>query len=110
MELKTRFLDKFSHEERYENDPEFTCWVSSKFRDAEKLSISLKIELWTYWFKRNDEEELTEEVAEFFRIKINLFDYETPLCKEFNYLLKIDDDILTGDLPGFKTSKEFKNT
>lgn len=42
-----------------------------------------------------------------------MFEYETPLCKEFkefNYLLKIDEDVLTGDLSGFKTYKVFTNT
>ncbi|PWA81883.1 VIER F-box protein 2 [Artemisia annua] len=61
----------------------------------------------------DDEEELTEEVAELFRIETNLFEYETPLCKEFkefNYLLKIDEDVLTSELSGFKTYEEFKNT
>lgn len=41
-----------------------------------------------------------------FRIETNLFDYETPMCKtfdEFNYLLKIDTDLFTKDLPEFKT-------
>lgn len=35
------------------------------------------------------------------------------MCKEFNefnYLLKIDADVFTGDLPGFKTYETFKNT
>ncbi|GJT62231.1 VIER F-box protein 2, partial [Tanacetum coccineum] len=42
----------------------------------------------------------------------NLFDYETPLCekfKEFNYLLKIDPDLLTKDIEGFKTYGEYKD-
>ncbi|GJZ99692.1 hypothetical protein Tco_0672243 [Tanacetum coccineum] len=45
-------------------------------------------------------------------IKINLFDYETPLCeefKEFNYLLKIDPDLLTKDVEGFKTYEDYKD-
>nr|GFB75991.1 hypothetical protein [Tanacetum cinerariifolium] len=51
-----------------------------------------------------------QEIDEIFRIEINLFDYETSLCekfKEFNYLLKIDLDLLTKDIEGFKTYKEF---
>ncbi|GKA05473.1 hypothetical protein Tco_0684593 [Tanacetum coccineum] len=53
-----------------------------------------------------------QEISEIFRIEINLFDYETSLCeefKEFNYLLKIDPDLLTKDIEGFKTYEEFKD-
>ncbi|GJT87081.1 hypothetical protein Tco_1068798 [Tanacetum coccineum] len=53
-----------------------------------------------------------QEIGEIFRIETNLFDYETPMCKEFkefNYLLKIDLDLLTKDIEGFKTYKEFKD-
>ncbi|GKD49088.1 hypothetical protein Tco_1278064, partial [Tanacetum coccineum] len=45
-------------------------------------------------------------------IETNLFDYETPLCKkfkEFNYLLKIDHDLLTKYIEGFKTYDEYKD-
>nr|GEX44215.1 hypothetical protein [Tanacetum cinerariifolium] len=57
---------------------------------------------------RDDEQELSE----IFRIETNLFDYETPLCekfKEFNYLLKIDSDVLTNDIVGFKTYDKYKD-
>ncbi|GJU60100.1 hypothetical protein Tco_1237866 [Tanacetum coccineum] len=53
-----------------------------------------------------------QEIGEIFRIETNLFDYETSLCeefKEFNYLLKIDPDLLTKDIKGFKTYEEFKD-
>ncbi|GJV15608.1 hypothetical protein Tco_1360931 [Tanacetum coccineum] len=46
------------------------------------------------------------------RIETNLFDYETPMCekfKEFNYLLKIDPNVLTKDIEGFKTYDEYKD-
>ncbi|GJU04175.1 hypothetical protein Tco_1114513 [Tanacetum coccineum] len=74
--------------------------------------------LWIYWIRGDDEVELTDEesddedeIAEVFRIDTNIFDYETPLCSafnEFNYLLKVDPDLLTkddrycngGNLPG----------
>ncbi|GKA24255.1 hypothetical protein Tco_0710288 [Tanacetum coccineum] len=49
-----------------------------------------------------------DEIVEIFRIETNIFDFETPLCKafnEFNYLLKIDTDLLTHNIPGFKTYK-----
>nr|GEV26968.1 hypothetical protein [Tanacetum cinerariifolium] len=53
-----------------------------------------------------------QEIDEIFKIQTNLFDYKTPLCgefKEFNYLLKIDTDLLTKDIEGFKTYEEFKD-
>ncbi|GJT83297.1 hypothetical protein Tco_1057639 [Tanacetum coccineum] len=53
-----------------------------------------------------------QEIGEIFRIETNLFDYETPLCekfREFNYLLKIDPDVLTNDIEGFKTYDEYKD-
>ncbi|GKD65884.1 hypothetical protein Tco_1307992 [Tanacetum coccineum] len=53
-----------------------------------------------------------QEIGEIFRIETNLFNYETPLSKEFkefNYLLKIDRDLLMKDIKGFKTYKEFKD-
>nr|GEV24348.1 hypothetical protein [Tanacetum cinerariifolium] len=53
-----------------------------------------------------------QEIGEIFYIETNLFDYDTPLCeefKEFNYLLKIDPDILTKDIEGINTYEEFKN-
>ncbi|GKA59569.1 hypothetical protein Tco_0758882 [Tanacetum coccineum] len=69
----------------------------------------------------DDEVELTDEesfdsdddeVAKIFRIETNVFDFETPLCrafKEFNYLLQIYPDVLTKDIDGFKTYKEYKD-
>ncbi|GJW95214.1 hypothetical protein Tco_0174886 [Tanacetum coccineum] len=56
----------------------------------------------------NDE----QEIREIFRIETTLFNYETPVCekfKEFNYLLKIDPDLLTKDIEGFKTYEEYKD-
>ncbi|GJR05886.1 hypothetical protein Tco_0528870 [Tanacetum coccineum] len=70
----------------------------------------------------DDEVELTDEessdfddedkVAKNFKIKTNVFDFETPLCrafKEFNYLLHIDPNVLTKDIEGFKTYEEYKD-
>ncbi|GJU06107.1 hypothetical protein Tco_1122537 [Tanacetum coccineum] len=78
--------------------------------------------LWIYWARGDNEVELTDEessdsddedeVAKIFRIETNLFDFEMPLCKafkEFNYLLQIDPDVLTKDIDGFKTYKEYKD-
>ncbi|GJT57474.1 hypothetical protein Tco_0992528 [Tanacetum coccineum] len=52
------------------------------------------------------------EIAKIFRIKTDIFDFETPLCKvfnEFNYLLKIDTDVFTHDIQGAKTYEEYEN-
>ncbi|GKD31887.1 hypothetical protein Tco_1242665, partial [Tanacetum coccineum] len=68
----------------------------------------------------DDEVELTDEessdnkdeIAKVFRIDTNIFDYETPICStfnEFNYLLKVDSDLLTKDIMGFKTYDDYKN-
>ncbi|GJV60157.1 hypothetical protein Tco_1466257 [Tanacetum coccineum] len=45
-------------------------------------------------------------------IETDIFHFETPLCKafkEFNYLYQIDVDVLTKDIPGFKTYEEYKD-
>ncbi|GKE16680.1 hypothetical protein Tco_1424257 [Tanacetum coccineum] len=45
-------------------------------------------------------------------IETDVFDYETPLCltfNEFNYLLKVDPDLLTKDIMGFKTYEDYKD-
>ncbi|GJS74777.1 hypothetical protein Tco_0707618 [Tanacetum coccineum] len=65
-------------------------------------------------FSDSDDKRLINkgEVAKIFRIETNIFDFETPICKafdKFNYLLKIDTDLLTCDILGFKTYDEFKN-
>ena len=55
---------------------------------------------------------MEDEEGELFRIETNLFDYETPICKEFNefnYLLKIDTDLFIKDLSGFMTFEVFKH-
>ncbi|GJT22465.1 hypothetical protein Tco_0892402 [Tanacetum coccineum] len=70
--------------------------------------------------KGDDEVELTDEessedeneITKVFRIDTNIFDYETPLCSafnEFNYLLKVDPDLLTKDIVGFKTYEDYKD-
>ncbi|GJZ65964.1 hypothetical protein Tco_0622660 [Tanacetum coccineum] len=61
--------------------------------------------------KEDDNLNETENVPEIFKIKGNLFDFETPLCEafnEFNYLLKIDTDLFTYNVQNFKTYDEYK--
>ncbi|GJX84776.1 hypothetical protein Tco_0335550 [Tanacetum coccineum] len=83
--------------------------------------------LWEFWIKSNDHEGVAndgffdaeegnnddeQEIAEIFRIETNLFDYETPLCtefKEFNFLLKVDPELVTYDIEGTKTYEEYEN-
>nr|GEX39372.1 hypothetical protein [Tanacetum cinerariifolium] len=66
----------------------------------------------------NDNEEMEAEerddpddIAEIFKIKGNLFDYETPLCKafnDFNYILKIYMGLFTFDIQGISTYEEYE--
>ncbi|GJS84783.1 hypothetical protein Tco_0751324, partial [Tanacetum coccineum] len=53
-----------------------------------------------------------DEVAEIFRIKTNVSDFETPFCKvfkEFNCLLEIDPDVFTKNIDGFQTYDDYKD-
>ncbi|GJS13487.1 hypothetical protein Tco_0407959 [Tanacetum coccineum] len=105
----------------------FEKWLALKFTSHMMMDPFTKNDLWDYWKKGDDQEVLTDEafsdleeayndgeqeIAEIFRIKTNQFDLETPLCKafsEFNYLLKIDTDLFTSDIPGIKKYDKFKN-
>ncbi|GJQ92120.1 hypothetical protein Tco_0003259 [Tanacetum coccineum] len=98
-----------------------------KFCNHSTMDWYMKNALWMHWIRGDDEEVLTnkelsdleethmndnDEVAEIFRIETNIFDFKTPMCKafkEFNYLLKIDTDLLTHDIPGFKTYYKYEN-
>ncbi|GJV68042.1 hypothetical protein Tco_1483551 [Tanacetum coccineum] len=91
------------------------------------IDLFTKGALWDYWKLGSDEIEPTnektfdlevtnwddeQEIGEIFKIETKLFDYETPMCKnfkEFNYLLKIDPDVLTSDIVRFKTYDEYKD-
>ncbi|GJS54804.1 hypothetical protein Tco_0628166 [Tanacetum coccineum] len=58
-----------------------------------------------------NEDDDPDDIAKNFKIKDNLFDFETPLCKafnEFNYLLKINTDTFTFDIQGIKTYEEYE--
>ncbi|GJY44964.1 hypothetical protein Tco_0433177 [Tanacetum coccineum] len=106
---------------------DFTEWLTSKFCNHMTMDWYTKNALWLYWIRGYNEEVLTDEElsdleeekvseekenAEIFRIETDIFDFETPLCKsfkEFNHLPQIDVDVLTGDLPGFKTYEDYKD-
>ncbi|GKA68004.1 hypothetical protein Tco_0767921, partial [Tanacetum coccineum] len=97
------------------------------FVNYKTMDIFTKGALRDYWKMGSDEIEPTndassdleetdhddeQEIGEIFRIETNLFNYETPLCKEFkefNYLLKIDPDLFTKYIEGFKTYEEYKD-
>ncbi|GJX94210.1 hypothetical protein Tco_0348796 [Tanacetum coccineum] len=115
-----------------------TTWLIRSYKKQFEEYIEIKrrlelsnlitiIQLWLYWIRGDDEvliddefsdleeEDLREgnEIAEIFKIETNIFLFETPLCKEFkefNNILHIDVDVLTGDLPVFETYADFKNT
>ncbi|GKE39742.1 hypothetical protein Tco_1463147 [Tanacetum coccineum] len=100
--------DLFTYEVKVANIP-----CNSKMDDDSELESDDDI-------GGDDEVELTDEessdnddeIAKVFRINTNIFDYETPLCStfnEFNYLLKVDPDILTKDIIGFKTYEDYKD-
>ncbi|GJR15346.1 VIER F-box protein 2 [Tanacetum coccineum] len=129
MEIKRR-LEVNGINTDVECDPtnvEFLKWLASKFNNHKTMDWYTKNALWLYWKRGDDEEVLTydelsdlkeeslredTDIVEIFRIETDIFDFETPLCKEFkefNHLLQIDVDMLIGDLPGFKTCEDYKN-
>nr|GEU59448.1 ribonuclease H-like domain-containing protein [Tanacetum cinerariifolium] len=87
---------------------EFENWLASKFYKHKIMDWYTKNALWLYSKIGNDEDVLTydeffdlkeenlcecNEIAEIFMIETDIFDFETPLCKEFkefNHLLHID--------------------
>ncbi|GJU84634.1 hypothetical protein Tco_1292180 [Tanacetum coccineum] len=98
----------------------FIEWLRSKIFNYKTMDHYTMKALWIYWIRGDDEVELIDEessdnddeIAEVFRIDTNIFDYETPLCStrnEFNYLLKVDSDLLTKDIIGFKTYEYYKD-
>ncbi|GKA23402.1 hypothetical protein Tco_0709364 [Tanacetum coccineum] len=102
------------------SDVAFIEWLGSKNFNYKTMDHYTMKALWIYWIRGDDEVELTDEessdnddeIAEVFRIDTNIFDYETPLCSafnEFNYLLKVDPDLLTKDIIGFKTYEDYKD-
>ncbi|GJX87758.1 hypothetical protein Tco_0339772 [Tanacetum coccineum] len=122
--------DTYAYDVDMDYDPSnlvFAKWLASKFYNHLDMDWYTKNALWIYWARGNDEVVLSHkeyldpgdeniideaEVAEIFRIKTNVFDFETPTCrafKEFNYLLQIDPDVLTKDINRFKTYEEYKD-
>ncbi|GJZ68812.1 hypothetical protein Tco_0632362 [Tanacetum coccineum] len=74
--------------------------------DEIKVSDDESSDFKEYW---SDKEEKTAEIL---KIETDIFDYETPLrlaFNEFNYLLKVDPDLLIKDIMGFKTYEDYKD-
>nr|GEU34830.1 VIER F-box protein 2 [Tanacetum cinerariifolium] len=106
---------------------EYSIWLALKFFYHMTMDWYTKNTIWLYWKRGDDEVVLTDEDIsdlvdetlidenenfEIFKIKTEIFSFETPPCKasnELNYLLKVDTDLFTHDIPGFKTYKEYKN-
>ncbi|GKE12848.1 VIER F-box protein 2 [Tanacetum coccineum] len=122
--------DTYARDVDMEYDPSnlvFAKWLVSKFYNHLDMDWYTKNALWIYWARGDDEVELfdkesldpddenlidEDEVAEIFRIETNIFDFETPTCrafKEFNYHLQINPEVLTKDIDGVKTYKEYKD-
>ncbi|GJR25010.1 hypothetical protein Tco_0973537 [Tanacetum coccineum] len=82
-------------------------WDPANLRFEGWLAVSddESSDLEEYWSNK-------EETAEIFKIETGIFYYETPLClsfNEFNYLLKVDPDLLTKDIMRFKTYENYKD-
>ncbi|GKD91420.1 hypothetical protein Tco_1366927 [Tanacetum coccineum] len=102
------------------SDLAFIEWLRSKIFNYKTMDHYTMKALWIYWIRGDDEVELTDEesfndedeIAKVFRIDTNIFDYETPrysTFNKFNYLLKVDLDLLTKDIMGFKTNEDYKD-
>ncbi|GJS37654.1 zinc finger, CCHC-type containing protein [Tanacetum coccineum] len=102
------------------SDVAFIEWLRSKIFNYKTTDQYTMKALWIYWIRVYDEVEFTDkesfdnedEIVKVLRIDTNIFDYETPICSafnEFNYLLKVDPDLLTKDIEGFKTYEDYKD-
>ncbi|GJS68380.1 hypothetical protein Tco_0682945 [Tanacetum coccineum] len=129
LEIKKQ-RDTYTREVDMEYNPSnlvLAKWLAPKFYNHLEMDWYTKNALWIYWMRRDNEVVLSDkevsdikdedlidesEIAEIFRIETDIFNFKTPLCSAFNafnYLLKIDTDLLTNDILGFKTYNEFKD-
>ncbi|GKE61162.1 hypothetical protein Tco_1511529, partial [Tanacetum coccineum] len=100
-ELKGKFLDDL-HNNAFSGTNRKDAKMGG---DEIEVSDDESSDLEEYWSDK-------EETAEIFKIGTNVFDYETPFClafNEFKYLLKVDPDLLTKDIMGFKTYEDYKD-
>nr|GEV62322.1 SGNH hydrolase-type esterase domain-containing protein [Tanacetum cinerariifolium] len=125
MEIK-KHKEVFGLDTDMEYDPSnvnIAEWLASKFCNHKTMDWYMKNALWIYRTRGDDEVVLTEvelseleeelddrtKIAEIFRIKTDLFHFETPLCKAFmegNKQLHTNDDVLTKETPRFETYDE----
>ncbi|GJW06767.1 hypothetical protein Tco_1569190 [Tanacetum coccineum] len=111
MEIKKQWMTRgIDADMEYESsDVKFAEWLASKFYNHKTMDQYTKNALWIYWTRGDDENLIDkDEVAEIFRIETDIFDFKTPICKafnEFNYLIKIDIDLLTTWVPEKPWSK-----
>ncbi|GKD99255.1 hypothetical protein Tco_1387239 [Tanacetum coccineum] len=103
-------------------------WLELKYSDQSTIINKIKENVIATWLKREDDEEVMTneepynlgeentseryEVAEICKIEVGLFEFKTPICdafKERNYLSQVDVDVLTKDIPVFKTYEEYKD-
>ncbi|GJY58643.1 hypothetical protein Tco_0458535 [Tanacetum coccineum] len=124
---KLRNKEVYGLDAGIEYDPsnvDFGEWLASKFSNHMTMDWYTKNALWIYLTRGDDKEVITDdelsnlgdgnlieeiEIDQIFMIDANIFHFETPLCeafKEFNYLLKIDVDIM--DL-GWKPSDDIEH-
>ncbi|GKB06868.1 hypothetical protein Tco_0835101 [Tanacetum coccineum] len=114
--------DLFTYEVEITNIPCDLRADDDSEHEADDMGFDLSDIAFIEWLgsKGDDEVELTDEefsdnedeIAEVFRIDTNIFDYETPICStfnEFNYLLKVDPDLLTKDIMRFKIYDDYKD-
>lgn len=125
MEIKKRMIIDASFDINYDpNDVDFSDWLASKFNNHKTMDRATKNVLWVYWMRGEDDEvesdnesscgdsTTKDRIKELFIIDVDVFHYKKPLCKqfkEFNYLLQINNDILTEDKPRLKTDDDLKN-
>ncbi|GKB39180.1 hypothetical protein Tco_0884122 [Tanacetum coccineum] len=109
--------DLFTYEVEIANIPCDLRVDDDSEHEADDMDL---IRLILHLLNGDDEVELTDEefpnnedeIAEVFRIDTNIFDYVTPIYSafnKFNYLLKVDPDLLTKDIMGLKTYDDYKD-
>ncbi|GJX66000.1 hypothetical protein Tco_0300343 [Tanacetum coccineum] len=102
VDLTSKFFGKYYLPSRIEgnNTPDYWKMGGDEIEVSDDESSNLE----EYWSDK-------EEIAEIFKIETDIFDYETPLClafNEFNYLLKVDPDLLTKDIMGHGLIMEYE--
>ncbi|GJT39187.1 hypothetical protein Tco_0939052 [Tanacetum coccineum] len=96
VDLTAKFFGKYYSPSRIErnNTPKMGS-------DEIEVSDDESSDLEEYWSNK-------EETPEIFKIETDVFNYGKPLClafNEFNYLLKVDSNLLTKDIRGLKPMK-----